>query len=69
MGNLVFETNDPDINWDGKNINSGKPVPDGVYFYLCEVYEWRLEGLTSRLLTVLLLLLGINNKTVINIKL
>lgn len=49
-GNLVFETQDPDINWDGTNMNSGRPVPDGVYYYLCEVYEWRLEGLTSRLL-------------------
>jgi len=37
-GGLVFETNDPDINWDGTNI-SGKDVAEGAYFYQCKVYE------------------------------
>ena len=23
-GNIVFETKDPDINWDGKEMKSGK---------------------------------------------
>lgn len=31
-GNVVFETNDPTIGWDGTNKN-GKPVDEGVYFY------------------------------------
>jgi len=47
-GGLVFQTDDPDINWDGKDINSGKACSDGVYFYECEVYERRLEGLKMR---------------------
>lgn len=43
-GSIVFETTNPDINWDGKDINSGKDCSDGVYFYTCKVYEQRLIG-------------------------
>jgi len=37
-GQLVYETNDPDINWDGTNL-SGKDLADGVYYYTCQVIE------------------------------
>lgn len=37
-GQLVFETNDPQINWDGTN-QSGKELADGVYYYTCQVIE------------------------------
>ncbi|MCO6461491.1 MAG: gliding motility-associated C-terminal domain-containing protein [Saprospiraceae bacterium] len=37
-GNIIFETSDPDLNWKGVN-KSGNNVPDGTYFYSCEVYE------------------------------
>ncbi len=47
-GNLVYQTDDPDINWTGIDINTGKPVPDGVYYYICDVYEYRLNGLQPR---------------------
>jgi gliding motility-associated-like protein len=47
-GELVFETNDPDINWDGKNLYSKMPCSDGVYFYTCDVYEIRLTGVKVR---------------------
>lgn len=47
-GDLVYETTDPDINWDGKNINSGQLVPEGVYYYICDVYEERLTGVEPR---------------------
>ncbi len=43
-GGLVFETTNPDINWDGTNLN-GSPLPDGTYYYKCQVYEKRLEGI------------------------
>ena len=42
-GNLVFETTDPNINWDGTNL-SGDALNNGVYFYRCQVFEQRLGG-------------------------
>lgn len=44
MGNLVFETNSPDINWDGRDLKSGKLLPNAVFYYVCEVYFDTLEG-------------------------
>jgi len=46
-GGLVFETSDPDINWDGTNLE-GKDLAEGVYYYGCEVFEQRLNGTTQR---------------------
>lgn len=46
-GNLVFETQDADINWDGTD-QSGKKLPDGSYFYTCEVFEQRVTGIVPR---------------------
>lgn len=37
-GDLVFETTEPEIRWNGKRNNDGQEVPDGVYFYTCLVY-------------------------------
>ncbi|MCK4662248.1 MAG: gliding motility-associated C-terminal domain-containing protein [Bacteroidales bacterium] len=50
-GHLVFETDDPHLNWDGKHMNNNKPVSNGVYFYICDVYEKRLTGSEPRYLT------------------
>jgi gliding motility-associated-like protein len=47
-GNLVFETTDPDINWNGNDISTGKLVSDGVYYYICDVFEERLSGVVPR---------------------
>lgn len=47
-GNIVFETNDPDINWDGKSKQTNIESSSGVYFYVCNVYERRLGGLKMR---------------------
>lgn len=47
-GNLVFESQDPDINWDGTDMQTGKALSDGVYYYLCDVYEKRLSGVEVR---------------------
>jgi len=47
-GTPVFTTHDPDINWDGKDMNSKKDCSEGVYFYVCVVYEQSLEGLKKR---------------------
>ncbi len=43
-GNVVYQTNDPQINWDGREQNSGRKVAEGVYFYVCDVYQNTLEG-------------------------
>jgi gliding motility-associated-like protein len=49
-GTEVFYTEDPALNWNGRIRNSGALLPDGVYYYICIVYEQRLEGLVPRTL-------------------
>lgn len=43
-GGLVFETTDPDILWDGRD-SSGTELSDGTYFYVCKVFEQRVQGI------------------------
>lgn len=50
-GQVIFKTTDPDINWDGKHQDSGEPVSDGVYYYLCTVNTIRLTGIEPIVLT------------------
>jgi gliding motility-associated-like protein len=50
-GALVFETNDPQILWNGTNQQSGQPSSDGVYYYVCKIKETRLEGTVERTIT------------------
>ncbi|MFO7671314.1 MAG: gliding motility-associated C-terminal domain-containing protein [Bacteroidales bacterium] len=50
-GALVFETEDPKINWDGKISGTNQLVSTGVYYYICDVYENRLSGLEVTSLT------------------
>lgn len=47
-GNEVFRTEDPEIEWDGTDQKTGKPVSDGVYIYGGYYYEQRLSGLVRR---------------------
>lgn len=49
-GVLVFKTEDPDINWDGRYMENNKMVSDGIYYYICDVYEWHLAGMEPRTL-------------------
>ncbi|NOZ47889.1 MAG: gliding motility-associated C-terminal domain-containing protein [Chlorobi bacterium] len=44
------EITDPAINWDGRDKNTKKILPDGVYYYVCNVFEYRLIGLQPRYL-------------------
>jgi gliding motility-associated-like protein len=46
-GELVFQTTDPMIDWNGKNFNTGKECPDGVYYYTCDVYENTVTGVVK----------------------
>jgi gliding motility-associated-like protein len=49
-GKEVFETSDPDVNWDGNDKNTNRPCSDGVYFFVCDVYEITLTGTVKRTL-------------------
>ncbi len=42
-GNKVFETEDPLINWDGKN-SSGQQLSHGTYYYTCRVFYQSIDG-------------------------
>ncbi len=42
-GQKVFETQDPELNWNGENM-SGKELSEGTYFYTCVVFESRVSG-------------------------
>lgn len=44
-GQIVYSSTDPQINWNGIHIESGEPVPSGVYFYVCTVNTIRLSGI------------------------
>ena len=43
-GQKVYYTEDPQINWDGTDITTGKPLPDGTYFYKCKAFVVTNEG-------------------------
>lgn len=43
-GLSVFETTDPAIGWDGTFKDTGERLPDGVYYYVCDVVLARLAG-------------------------
>lgn len=47
-GNLVFETTDKDINWDGTHFKSHQKLPAGTYYYVCFVNEIKVEGIIPR---------------------
>lgn len=47
---LVFETSDPAVKWDGFHQDEGKMLKDGLYYYYCIVYERSLSGIKPRTL-------------------
>ncbi len=49
-GAQMFKTSDPEIGWNGKKDNTGEDAPDGVYFYICKVYEQFLDSSNTRIL-------------------
>ncbi len=46
-GNILFETNDPEIRWDGKNSKTNQDCAEGVYYYVCQVYFHTINGLET----------------------
>lgn len=47
-GNLVYWTSDPNIMWDGNEMENDNPCNDGTYFYTCTVNEVCLNGTQPR---------------------
>jgi len=50
-GRRVFKTENPDIKWDGTDANSNRPLPEGTYYYGCDVYLYTLEGIKKKFLS------------------
>jgi gliding motility-associated-like protein len=50
-GKLIYETTDPNVNWDGKDQDTGQKLDPGVYFYICEFSEIRVQGLKPKNIT------------------
>lgn len=48
-GEVVYTATDPALGWDG-STTEGRGLPNGTYFYVCKVYEIRLEGIVERIL-------------------
>lgn len=42
-GEVVFKTEDPNLNWNGTNLK-GEDLAEGTYYYTCQVYEQRVGG-------------------------
>ena len=61
-GKRVFKTEDPDINWDGKHEHSARPLPEGTYFYGCELFLYTLDGIKTKMLTGTVMILRSNSK-------
>jgi gliding motility-associated-like protein len=47
-GTLVFQTTDPNLNWDGRDMTTNKLCTDGVYYYTATVNEIHLTGIVPR---------------------
>ncbi|MDQ3143094.1 MAG: PKD domain-containing protein [Bacteroidota bacterium] len=47
-GGLVFQTNNPDLGWDGRFQNSSRDVPSGVYVYDLYYKVNRKEAISER---------------------
>lgn len=43
-GNIVFETNQPTIDWDGRDRHTRLSCASGTYFYVCEISYMGLHG-------------------------
>ena len=49
-GKIVFTATDKFFEWDGKDKDSQTDLPEAVYYYVCDVYEYGLEARQKRTL-------------------
>ena len=61
-GKRVFRTEDPEIKWDGKDQNTHQPLPEGTYYYGCDVYLYTLDGIKKRFLSGVVVILRDSSK-------
>lgn len=47
-GQVIFRTDDPNLNWDGRDQSNNKECATGVYFYVINLHEITLQGLIQR---------------------
>jgi len=59
-GKRVFKTEDPDIKWDGTDEHTHRPLPEGTYYYGCDVYLYTLNGIKKKLLNGIVMILRNN---------
>lgn len=45
-GNKLFETRDPELNWDGTDM-AGNEVDQGSYYYTCDIFDTSNDGLLN----------------------
>ena len=62
-GDVVFETQDPAILWDGKDNESGNVVSDGVYYYTITINTIRLSGIEPEETSGYIQVLGGSNQS------
>ena len=43
-GQIVFETEDPKLNWNGENLR-GEQLADGTYYYTCRIFAQTVDGI------------------------
>lgn len=65
-GDLVYETTNPEIAWDGKLLNSDRVASTGVYYYICTIYEERISGTEERAITGFIQLIAETGSSTIN---
>ena len=46
-GQIIFQTEDAEVRWNGRKRDKKSNCSEGVYFYVCTVKESRLDGLHS----------------------
>ena len=47
-GELIFESADPQVGWNGRKNNTGKEAPEGVYMVFVEYVSPRSERIVLR---------------------
>ncbi len=49
-GKVVYTATDKFFQWDGKDKDSNSDLPEAVYYYVCDVYEYGLKARQKRTL-------------------